>query len=484
MKINYCLPIIKSKTGQVLEMISKNQDYDFFEIWLDYIQDLDLNFILDLKNRYGKKIIFLFRRQNLEKPKMGFEKRKKIMDIISPSCFLDLDISQKQDLKYLKNNSKKINLILSYHNYQETPSDQKLQEIIKKMVKQNADIYKITTFCNSQADAIRLVDLLSTLKEQKIKCIILGMGEKGVITRIAGVLLGNEINYAPTNTDNSSAVGQLTKDELEKILKNIKICYFVADPVEHSLSPQMHYAGYKALGINHDFIFLRRRVKPKGLKKFVEEIKKDPNFKGACISIPHKIEIMKYLDEIDAVAKKIGAVNTVVNKNGRLTGYNTDWLGAITALEEKTNIKNKSVAVIGAGGAARAIVYGLIKKGAKVKIFNRSLLHAKKLAKDFGCEYGRLNSPEEISKMDTIINATPVGMNEDRSPVDKKLINKNHIVFDAVYAPHQTRLIKDAKQKKVQVILGTEMLLYQGTAQFELFTNRKAPVEAMRKALT
>ena len=484
MKINYCLPIIKEKTTEILRIISDNQNYDFFEIWLDYIKDLKIDFIENLEKQFGQKIIYLFRRKNLENPKMSFEKRKKIMDIISESsCFLDLDISQKQDLKYLKLKSKKINLILSYHNYSQTPDNEKLKKIVKSMNQHKPEIYKISALCKSDNDAMRLIDLLTKLKEQKIKCIILGMGAKGVITRIAGAILEQEINYAPLTPNNKSADGQLTKAQLEKILKNVRICYFMADPVEHSLSPQMHEAGYKELGIEKDFIFFRHLVKSKDLKKFIEDVKKNPYFRGASISIPHKIEIIKYLDKIDAVAQKIGAVNTIVNEKGILTGYNTDVIGARTALEKKTNIKNKLVAIIGAGGAARAIVYGLFKKGARIKIFNRSLEKAKKLAEEFGCKYGNLNSLEEISKMDIIINATPVGMNEDKSPIDKKLINKDHLVFDAVYTPYQTRLIKDAKQKGARVILGREMLLYQGTAQFELFTNRKAPIEAMRKAL-
>ncbi|MBI2334381.1 shikimate dehydrogenase [Candidatus Daviesbacteria bacterium] len=463
MKVNYCLPIIKSKIDGVLKMISQNQDYDCFEIWLDHIRDLNLDFV----KKYEGKLILRSRRKNL----------KKIIDSkVSSSCFFDLDISQKKHFKASR-------LILSYHNYRETPSDEKLQEIVKKMLQQRAAIYKISTFCKSDNDALRLLDLLADLKEQGLKCIVLGMGPKGKVTRIAGCVLGNEITYAPVRGSQASAPGQLTKPKLENILKNIKVCYFVADPVKHSLSPQMHYAGYKALGIENEFIFLRRRIKPEDLKKFVEEIKKDPHFKGASISAPHKIAIMKYLDEIDNVAKKIGAVNTIVKRGKKLTGYNTDWLGAITALEEKINVKNKTVALIGAGGAARAIVYGLAKKGARVKIFNRSLEHAKKLSADFGCEYDSLDNLRKIQKMDIIINTTSVGMNKDKSLIDKKYINQKQLVFDTVYTPSETKLIKDAKQKKAQVILGINMLLYQGIAQFELLTGRKAPFEAMRKAL-
>ncbi len=488
-EIKYCLPIIKSHSKEVMEIISRNKkSYDYFEIWLDYIQDLDLDFIRSLKKESGEKLIFLFRRQCLEKPKMDFQKRLQIINFLAGSnCLVDLDIfSQKKELEYLRKNSKKINLIVSYHNYQKTPSDQDLTQIIQNMVKHKAQIYKISTFCNQDDNALRLIDLLTKLKSGNQKWIILGMGAKGNFTRIAGALLGNEINFTPLSQQQNSASGQFTKEQLEQILKNIKTCYFIADPVEHSLSPQMHEAGYRALGIEKDFLFVRKLVKSQDLKKFIEEIRIDSNFAGASVSIPHKVDVLKYLDQIDVSAKKIGAVNTIVKTGKKLKGYNTDYLGILKPLMQRTKINGKSVAIIGAGGAARAAVYALSSQGTKVTIFNRDLKKAKLLANEFNCKFGSLANLNKISEFDIIINATKIGLNPSDTPlIDQKLIKSNQIIFDAVYSKDfsETKLINLAKQQRAQTISGIEMLLYQGIAQFELFTKMKAPAAQMRKAL-
>lgn len=262
----------------------------------------------------------------------------------------------------------------------------------------------------------------------------------------------------------------------------MKICLGIGCPIKHSLSPVMHTAGFKKLGINSQFIYLAAEVKPTNLKMAIEGMK-GLNIKGISVTIPHKQKVMKYLDKIDKDAKVIGAVNTIVNKNGKLTGFNTDWIGALTALEKRVKLKGKKVAIIGAGGAARAIIYGLKKKRAEVTIFNRSLEHARKLAKEFNCKYFGLDSLEQAQNSDVIINATSIGMNEDRSPIDKKFIIKDHIIFDVVYSPKETKLIKDALKIGAKVVYGYEMLLYQGMAQFKLYTGLQAPEEVMKKAL-
>jgi len=262
----------------------------------------------------------------------------------------------------------------------------------------------------------------------------------------------------------------------------MKICLGIGYPIKHSLSPLMHNAAFKKLGIDDQFIYLSAEVKPENLKMAIEGMK-GFDIKGMSVTIPYKQVIMKYLDKIDKDAETIGAVNTIVNKDGKLTGYNTDWTGALTALEKRVKLKGKKVALIGAGGAARAIVYGLTKKGAIIKIFNRSIDKAKQLAKAFRCEYTDLKYLDEIVKMDIIINATSVGMNKDKSPIDKKFLRENHIIFDVVYSPKETKLIREAKQKGAKIVYGYEMLLYQGIAQFELYTGMKAPSETMRKTL-
>jgi len=207
--------------------------------------------------------------------------------------------------------------------------------------------------------------------------------------------------------------------------------------------------------------------------------------RGVSCTIPHKIEVMKHLDEVDEVARAIGAVNTIVNDDGKLTGYNTDWLGVVTPLEKVTALKNKKVALLGAGGAARAVVFGLTQRGAKVTIFNRSLEKAQTLAREFACAALPLSEKAQIKKMDIIFNATSVGMHpdEEETPLAKEFMTSKQIVFDAIYVPHETRLLREAKEQGAQVIHGLEMLLQQGTAQFKLYTGHEAPEETMRQTL-
>lgn len=271
-----------------------------------------------------------------------------------------------------------------------------------------------------------------------------------------------------------------SKFEFPEKLANINVS--IGDPIKHSLSPAMHNAGYKALRIENSNLFIPCRVKKENLKQFIEAVK-ILGINGVSVTLPHKKEVMKYLDEIDETSKKIGAVNTIINEAGKLTGHNTDWIGAISALEKITSLEGKKVAVIGAGGAARAIVFGLSKKGAKAKIFNRTPENAKKLAEEFGAEYGGAGEMWEIRNYEIIINATAVGMGEDQSPVDKDLINKNQIIFDIVYSPKETKLLKNAKEKGAKIIYGYEMLLYQGVEQFKMYTGLDAPVKEMEEAL-
>lgn len=259
-----------------------------------------------------------------------------------------------------------------------------------------------------------------------------------------------------------------------------KICMSIGFPIKSSKSPSLHTVGYKALGIEDKYVYLRAEVKPENLKMAVDGIR-GLGIRGVSVTMPHKKEIMKYLDEIDETAEKIGAVNTVVNNAGILMGYNTDWVGAVNALKQITEIKGKKVAVIGAGGAAKAIVFGIIKEGGKVKIFNRTKDKAVEIAGTFECEFGSLSEISEIKDFNIVINSTSLGMgNPEESPVDKNLIGADQIVFDIVYSPRETKLLKDAKEKGAKVIYGTDMLLYQGVEQFKLYTGLEAPVEEMR----
>ena len=263
-----------------------------------------------------------------------------------------------------------------------------------------------------------------------------------------------------------------------------KLCLVIGDPIEHSLSPLIHNAGYRALGIDDRFVFLAARVELKDVKKAIEAVR-TLGIRGVSCTMPHKTKVMKYLDKTDKAAEEIGAVNTIVNQNGLLKGYNTDWLGALKPIEKRTRIKGKKIGIIGAGGAARAIVYGLKKRGGRIKIFNKDLQQAADLAKKWKCEFSGFDRLEELRDFDIIINATPLGMRpyEKISPVPQNVFSRKQLVMDVVYQPYLTRMLKEAKKKGAKIISGAEMLLYQAFYQFEYYTGRKPPQQAMRRAL-
>lgn len=264
-----------------------------------------------------------------------------------------------------------------------------------------------------------------------------------------------------------------------KITAATKICAIIGNPIGHTLSPLVHNAAFEHLGL--DYVFLACRVEH--LKEAVEGIRALA-FKGISVTIPHKVAVMNYLDEIEAVAGRIGAVNTVVNRDGRLIGYNTDWSGAVRALEDVMSLQGKTAAVLGAGGAARAIAFGLREKGADPVIVNRTLSKAQALASELKCRFGGIELMEKLS-FDLVINATSVGMYPQvhETPVRKELL-KNVLVFDTVYNPLRTRLIRAAEENGCPAITGLAMFINQAALQFEIWTGEQAPLDLMQKVAT
>jgi shikimate dehydrogenase len=264
-----------------------------------------------------------------------------------------------------------------------------------------------------------------------------------------------------------------------------QLCMVIGHPIEHSLSPALHNAGYRELGIEDRFVYSAHDVRPENISDFVQEAR-SREIRGISCTTPHKEIIMPYLDVIDPIAQKIGAVNTVVQEKGKLYGYSTDWIGAVEPLKSLTTLRNKKVAVIGAGGAARAMVYGLVDEGAVVTVYNRTLKKAKELAREFNCQASALSNSASIATVDIICNATSLGMHphEDKTPIDPALLSSHQIVLEAIYNPYETVLLRGAKVQGAQVIHGTEMLLYQAMAQFKLYTGQPAPEAAMREALS
>lgn len=255
----------------------------------------------------------------------------------------------------------------------------------------------------------------------------------------------------------------------------------LAHPVEHSQSPTIHNAGFQTLEIDSEYV--KFDIHANELKTFMQRVR-DQKIAGLSVSMPHKIEIMQYLDYIEPVAKTMQAVNCVYWKKDKLCGTNTDYYGAIRALEEKVDLDKKKIVIFGAGGASHAIVYGLKNKNVTLTILDRTIEKAQSLACQYKTEYA-IASTHSITKYDIIINTTPLGMypDTDSSVLEAKDLAPTQIVYDIVYNPLNTKLIQEARKAGCQTITGEKMFLYQGIKQFEIWTNQKAPIEAMHKAL-
>ena len=262
-----------------------------------------------------------------------------------------------------------------------------------------------------------------------------------------------------------------------------KTCLVIRYSVAHSLSPAMHNAAYKALGIESEYIFHSMEVKPEELASAMQNELRVPYIHAFAVTIPHKESILPYLDEIDETAKEIGAVNTVLNKNGKLLGYNTDWEGAINSLLKFTSLENKKIAILGSGGTARAICYGLAKYNCTVNMYSRNASTALAIITKFGGKAYSWDKCDDAYNADIIINTTPVGREDNDIPLTGTGIITRHIIFDVNYRKGNTQLLNLAKQKGATTIDGLEMLLQQGMLQFELYTGLKAPEQAMRGAL-
>lgn len=249
-------------------------------------------------------------------------------------------------------------------------------------------------------------------------------------------------------------------------------------PVAHSLSPAMHNAAFAHLGMKAVYV----PFEVQDLGQAVAGLR-GLNLGGVSVTIPFKEEIIPLLDEVVGPAARMGAVNTVVNQGGRLVGHNTDWLGAVAALKEKTELSGRHILILGAGGAARAIVYGVLEAGGRVSVTDIDMSKAAALAREFGVA-ALVPGQVDTCEAEILINATPVGMepHSEEIPVAPELLSRFRLVMDIVYRPLRTRLLREARARGCEVVDGLRMLIHQGAAQFTLWTGRPAPVAVMAEA--
>jgi shikimate dehydrogenase len=266
----------------------------------------------------------------------------------------------------------------------------------------------------------------------------------------------------------------------------VKTFAVIGDPIDHSLSPNIHNAAFKAL--NMDCTYIAYRIPRGELEEGIASLRKI-NISGFNVTIPHKIEVLKYLDELSEECRTIGAANTVSNENGRLVGYNTDMDGFLAPIKQRgIAIKGQSVLLLGAGGAARAIVAGFAKEGAgHISISSRTWEKADGLAR-FAQGLGIKAEPVPLEdagkrRYRFVVNATPVGLKNEPSPISTSMIDSECIVYDIIYMPMNTDLIAQSKKNGAAIIYGYEMLLGQAAIAFEIWHKVKAPYDAMKKVL-
>jgi 3-dehydroquinate dehydratase / shikimate dehydrogenase len=370
-------------------------------------------------------------------------------------------------------------LVVSYHNFGGTPS---LDAVLRRMQKIPADAYKLVSTARKPTDNFRVLSLAKANPRSTL--VLLAMGETGFPTRVLSTALGGLYTYAAPSATEGTAAGQVSARMLrnlfrvEKFSKGAKIYGVIADPVRHSVSPAVHNRAFQSKRI--DSVYLPFLVHPPQLKDFFLFADKMP-VAGFSVTIPHKQKILRYLDIVDPLARRIGAVNTVFRKGGKWRGLNTDVQGVIGPLSKKLRLGKSTVLVAGNGGAARSAAFALTDAGAKVAIVGRNADRVRALAKACNAE-AIMREQLDSRYFDAVVHATPLGMfphvNEcffvDRIP--------GEIVFDMVYNPRETVLLKHAAEQNKVIVDGLQMFLEQAALQFETWTGESAPKAAMEKA--
>jgi len=408
----------------------------------------------------------------------------------------------KQLVENARNNSENP-LILSCHDFQGIPDD--ICRIVDQMNLLAADVNKIVW---TAKDIRENLDAFRQLLKPKRPTVALCMGEAGLISRVLAKKFGAFLTFASLDDSQATASGQVTIADMKKLYRwdairpQTKIFGVVAHPVRHSMSPAIHNAGFEQIGF--DGVYLPMLVQPgyENFKAFIEDFRgfEGMNLSGLSVTIPHKENALRYLNEVggevEELARKIGAVNTITIDSAKISGKNTDYAAILDCITEALHIgrdqlSDLRVAILGAGGTARAAVAALAHYGASVMLWNRTAERAKSLAEEFTDHTGTVTQMplEKLyrQKFDVLINTTSVGMfpNIDASPLEDCEIpfSPNMLVFDTIYNPVETKLLAKARARGARTISGVEMFVKQAAGQFETWTKEPAPIELMRKVI-
>jgi 3-dehydroquinate dehydratase/shikimate dehydrogenase len=417
----------------------------------------------------------------------GTEDERRILlrqAIVAGFDWVDIETDAAGTIPRFKN----VKRIISYHNLREVPAD--LEQIYERMCGQDPDVVKIAVCAQQPADNLRVLNLL---KKPPRPSVAFCLGDMGFPSRILAAKYTSPFAYAAFNKERTIALGIPSFDEMKHIYHyhrlnpETQIYGVIGDPVAHSLSPIIHNAALQQMGVNG--AYLPFRVPRGGLKGFLDKFDQLP-IQGYSVTIPHKETALALAQSRDETAAKVGAANTLIRGEKGFTAYNTDYQAARDSLtthlaaysqEFKADLGNRSVLLLGAGGVARAMAHMLQREGAHVTIANRSSERAQDLAEDVGCQHCSWETRHTVS-CNLLINCTPVGMhpNVDESPIHPSFLTPEMTVFDTIYTPETTMLVKDARARGCSTLTGVDMFVRQAELQFRLFTNREPPPGLMR----
>ncbi len=486
-----CLAISAETSEEMLEIAeSMARDNPFVEFRLDYLKQPaaalpKLKRFLET-HQYVTAIGTCRRADNGGKFKGSLASQLDVLAKAAASGCQILDIELESAAKskpdaVAKLRSRAAGLIVSFHDFRATRN---LEQTLEKMLKIPADFYKVVSTATTLADNVTMMKFLQT-ESDRHALIGLCMGEQGIISRVLSVRAGSVFTFGAVSDDIKTAPGQITAQKLRSIYRIeqvdavTRVYGVVGDPIEHSLSPAIMNAAMRRENVNAVYLALHA----KALKDLVYCLREIP-LHGLSVTMPYKQSILQYLDNTDAHTAKIGACNTVVRgQEGKLYGFNTDVAGVVRPLEQRITVAGAKVLVIGAGGAARAAVFGLKERGAEVWVMNRSSVKGQKLARQARARFLKRADLRKFA-FDVIINATPVGMGNNRDCVLKEDEIQAKLVFDMVYDPVETRLLQVARAKGIAVIPGVEMFVHQAARQFEIWTGKPAPADDMLRVVT
>jgi 3-dehydroquinate dehydratase / shikimate dehydrogenase len=418
------------------------------------------------------------------------EKRQRLMReaIAAGVDFVDVEMDVARDVRRYG----KTRRIVSYHNLKQTPPD--LLEIAQQCEEMDADVVKIAVRAHSLADAMKVLQVASKMETPTVA---IAMGEIGSFTRVLGAKYGAPFTYANFNVDRSFAAGMLRFDDLrrdyayDQVDADTEVYAVIGDPIGHSLSPPVHNAAFRALGQNK--VMVPILMPAERLKASLAEAAW-LGIKGYSITIPHKQAVLSLLTQADGAVERTGACNTMIVKDdGTKVGYNTDYRAAMDSLEAAyggvseggiSPLANKSVVIIGAGGVARPIGFGLVRRGAVVTLCNRTDERATKLAEELGCRTASWGMRASMIP-DIYINCTPVGMhpNVDDTPMPPAGFRPGMVVMDTVYHPENTMFLKLARERECRTVSGVDMFIRQASLQSQLYTGMEPPEGLMREVV-